>query len=86
MLVFFVLFSQMPHFPVYTRSGEVTVSIDLLQSDVIFSKDEISRMLKFHHFVFSGVLHLEKDPMEFNPESADYGCIIVPLNGKRSSN
>ncbi|RUS80555.1 hypothetical protein EGW08_011695 [Elysia chlorotica] len=73
---------QMPNFPVYTRSGEVTASVDLLSSEVVLSDSEISRLLKFHHFVFSGVLHLEKDPMEFNPEQTDYACVVVPLNGK----
>ncbi|GFS16244.1 endoribonuclease Dicer [Elysia marginata] len=73
---------QMPDFPVYTRSGEVTASVDLLCSDMSLSEVEISSLLQFHHFVFSGVLHLEKDPMEFNPEQAEYGCVVVPLNGK----
>nr|QOW64961.1 hypothetical protein [Lymnaea stagnalis] len=72
----------MPYFPVYTRSGEVTASIDLQQTDLICSEDEINRLLNFHHFVFSGVLHLEKDPMEFDCVNADCGYIIVPLNGK----
>ncbi|CAL1533205.1 unnamed protein product, partial [Lymnaea stagnalis] len=73
----------MPYFPVYTRSGEVTASIDLQQTDLICSEDEINRLLNFHHFVFSGVLHLEKDPMEFDCVNADCGYIIVPLNGTR---
>ncbi|GFO41771.1 endoribonuclease dicer [Plakobranchus ocellatus] len=75
---------QMPSFPVYTRSGEVTASVDLLSSDLVLSEAEISRLLKFHHFVFSGVLHLEKDPMEFNPEQAEFGCVVVPLNGEEN--
>ena len=73
----------MPNFPVYTRSGEVTASVDLLCSDLVLSEMEISNLLRFHHFVFSGVLHLEKDPMEFNPDQAEYGCVVVPLNGER---
>ncbi|KAK6999788.1 endoribonuclease Dicer [Biomphalaria glabrata] len=71
----------MPYFPVYTRSGEVTVSIDLIQ-DIICSEEEILRLSKFHHFVFSGVLHLEKDPMDFDYVKADCGYLVVPLNGK----
>ncbi|XP_012942349.1 endoribonuclease Dicer [Aplysia californica] len=74
---------QMPSFPVYTRSGEVTSSVDMLTSDLILSEEEISQLLKFHHFVFSDVLHLIKDPMEFDPLKADFGCIIVPLNGSQ---
>ncbi|CAG5135844.1 unnamed protein product, partial [Candidula unifasciata] len=73
---------QVPNFPVYTRSGEVTVSIDLYQNNLILSEEEVSRLLMFHHFVFSGVLHLEKDPMEFDPQKAECGLIIVPLYGK----
>ncbi|KAH9519444.1 Endoribonuclease Dicer [Bulinus truncatus] len=72
----------MPYFPVYTRSGEVTASIDLLQDNIVCSEEEITQLSKFHHFIFSGVLHLEKDPMEFNPVNAECGYLIVPLNGK----
>ena len=70
---------QVPSFPVYTRSGEVTVSLDLLDKRH-YSKEELEKLTSFHHFVFSSVLHLEKDPMVFSPEAATIGFLIVPLN------
>ncbi|XP_071079246.1 endoribonuclease Dicer-like isoform X2 [Haliotis cracherodii] len=69
-----------PHFPVYTRSGEVTVSVDLIQSNVVLSQEDLKKIGKFHQFVFTSVLHLEKDPMEFAVSSADVGYLIVPLD------
>ncbi|KAK6181301.1 hypothetical protein SNE40_009184 [Patella caerulea] len=71
---------QVPMFPVYTRSGEVTVSIDLCRSDIVITHDQLDKLQKFHHFVFTQVLHLDKDPMECNPKIADVGYLIVPLD------
>lgn len=74
-----VVIPQVPEFPVYTRSGEVTVTIDLLRSDVHYSDEERSRLSEFHRFVFSNVLRLEKDPMIFSPSQAELGYLIIPL-------
>lgn len=73
-----------PSFPVYTRSGEVTVSVELL-SEMQYSKEELEQLTDFHHFVFASVLHLEKDPMVFVPEEAEIGFLIVPLNCAKGS-
>ncbi|KAL3873454.1 hypothetical protein ACJMK2_036569 [Sinanodonta woodiana] len=69
-----------PSFPVYTRSGEITVSIELLHSDLILKEEELKKLQYFHKFLFSNVLHLEKDPMEFCPEKASQGYLLLPLN------
>ncbi|XP_071160069.1 endoribonuclease Dicer-like [Mytilus edulis] len=74
-----VTIPQVPEFPVYTRSGEVTTSIELLTSDVCYSQEELERLSKFHRFVFSNVLRLEKDPMIFSPNQAELGYLIIPL-------
>ncbi|XP_052107136.1 endoribonuclease Dicer-like isoform X2 [Mytilus californianus] len=74
-----VTIPQVPEFPVYTRSGEVTVSIELLTSDVFYSHEELERLSNFHRFVFSNVLRLEKDPMIFSPNQAELGYLIIPL-------
>ncbi|KAK3597389.1 hypothetical protein CHS0354_040114 [Potamilus streckersoni] len=76
---------SIPSFPVYTRSGEVTVSIDLLCSDLILKEEELKKLQYFHMFLFSNVLHLEKDPMEFCPEKALQGYLLLPLNTNRDS-
>ncbi|KAJ8308770.1 hypothetical protein KUTeg_013644 [Tegillarca granosa] len=38
---------QIPQFPVYTRSGEVTVSISLLKENVEFTEEELSKFQRF---------------------------------------
>ena len=69
----------MPKFPVFTRSGEVTVSIDLLDRAKMLSTEELTRLSDFHHFVFSKVLRLEKDPMAFHQAKAESSYIIIPF-------
>ena len=64
----------------FTRSGEVTVSIDLVRSDMVMTQQELDRLYNFHQTVFSRVLRLEKDPMAFQPEAAECAYALVPLN------
>ena len=64
----------------YTRSGEVTATIDLLSSEFSVSSEELRRLRDFHRFTFTSVLRLEKDPMEFCPEESDLGYLLVPLS------
>ena len=70
----------MPLFPVYTRSGEVSVSIDLVTSDVVLTDAQLAHIHIFHRFAFANVLRLEKDPMDYIPEDASVGYLIVPVN------
>ena len=83
---FNVLLRQVPNFPVFTRSGEVTVSIEMVRSDVTLTSAEIKRLQEFHHVVFRRVLRLEKDPMLFCPASAQSSYIVVPLTSGQCSN
>ena len=69
----------MPHFPVFTRSGEVTVSIDPITTAMTFTEEELAPICHFHRFLFTRVLRLEKDPMVFDPANAFSSYIIVPL-------
>ncbi|CAI9730629.1 endoribonuclease Dicer-like [Octopus vulgaris] len=70
---------QVPCFPVYTRSGEVTVSLDMVESNVSINESQLNKLTIFHRFVFSTVLRLEKDPIDFMPDEAKVGYLIVPL-------
>lgn len=73
-------------FPVFTRSGEVTVAVNLLSREVILDGDELSKLKIFHRFLFSNVLRLEKDPMDFYPECSTMGYLVVPLNKGKCPN
>ena len=76
----FIYVLQVPNFPVFTRSGEVTVSIDLVSSSTPFTAAELDRLNKFERFMFAKVLRLEKDPMSFDPDNADSSYTVIPLN------
>ena len=77
--ILFLLPLQVPRFPVFTRSGEVTTSIDLVSEDMAIGESEYTRLKHFHHKVFTHVLRLEKDPMKFDLDNAVTGYIVVPL-------
>jgi len=70
---------KVPEFPVFTRSGEVTVALGIVR-EVVLTADELSRLYGFHHFIFHHVLRLEKLPMTFDPQHADTSNIVVPVN------
>lgn len=71
-------------FPIYTRSGEVIVTLSLVQRD--FQIDQVQRNFldTFHHFTFSKVLRLEKYPMAFDLDRAESNILIVPLKKQTS--
>lgn len=70
---------KVPEFPVFTRSGEVTVAVSVVR-EVVLGTDELSRLYSFHHFIFRHVLRLEKLPMTFDREHAETRNIVVPIN------
>lgn len=75
------LFSrQIPHFPVYTRSGEVTISIELQKSGFSLTAAQLDLITRLHHYIFSHILRLEKPALEFKPSQADSAYCVLPLN------
>jgi len=73
------MWMKVPEFPVFTRSGEVTVAVQAIH-EVVLSAGELSRLYSFHHFIFRHVLRLEKVPMTFGPEHAETSNVVVPVN------
>jgi len=71
---------QIPHFPVYTRSGEVTISIELLRSIFTLSAAQLDLITRLHQYIFSHILRLEKPALEFKPTLADSAYCVLPLN------
>lgn len=67
-------------FPVFTRSGEVTIKLEFLQSDLMFSNQELEKLAFFHKYTFADVLRLEKYPMLFNPTEAKHSFFIIPID------
>ncbi|XP_046503175.1 endoribonuclease Dicer isoform X1 [Equus quagga] len=71
---------QIPHFPVYTRSGEVTISIELKKSGFTLSLQMLELITRLHQYIFSHILRLEKPALEFKPADADSAYCVLPLN------
>uniref|UniRef100_A0ACB8G5N5 Endoribonuclease Dicer n=1 Tax=Sphaerodactylus townsendi TaxID=933632 RepID=A0ACB8G5N5_9SAUR len=71
---------QIPHFPVYTRSGEVTISIELKKSGFTLSLQLLELITRLHQYIFSHILRLEKPALEFRPTDADSAYCVLPLN------
>lgn len=77
-------FSKIPHFPVYTRSGEVTISIELKKSGFTLSQQMLELVTRLHQYIFSHILRLEKPALEFQPAGAESAYCVLPLNvGKK---
>ncbi|XP_067335535.1 endoribonuclease Dicer [Channa argus] len=77
---------RIPHFPVYTRSGEVTISIELQKSGFTLPAAQLELITRLHQYIFSHILRLEKPALEFKPTLADSAYCILPLNVVGDSN
>lgn len=67
-------------FPVFTRSGEVTVYFEHLSSDIILTEEQLESLGYFHKYTFAEVLRLEKYPMIHDPSEAESSFFVVPVN------
>ncbi|XP_076834628.1 endoribonuclease Dicer [Brachyhypopomus gauderio] len=77
---------RIPHFPVYTRSGEVTISIELQKCGFTLSPAQLDLITRLHQYIFSHILRLEKPALEFRPTEADSAYCVLPLNVVGDSN
>ncbi|RWS16251.1 endoribonuclease Dicer-like protein [Dinothrombium tinctorium] len=73
---------SIPSFPVFTRSGEVIVSLKNVDEEFIFSDVDLERIKSFHRFTFHNVLRLVKYPMRYDPEKAQTSFFVVPVVGE----
>uniref|UniRef100_S4RXR2 ribonuclease III n=1 Tax=Petromyzon marinus TaxID=7757 RepID=S4RXR2_PETMA len=71
---------QIPCFPVYTRSGEVTVDIRLCRSCFQLTEEQLALVTRFHQYIFSHILRLEKPDLEFQPALAEAAYCVLPLD------
>ncbi|CAH2083346.1 unnamed protein product [Euphydryas editha] len=71
---------QIPAFPVYTRSGEVRVSVEpALEADVRLSPKRAALIHRFMRFVFSDVLRVRRRGMKLQPDGSTHNnYYIVP--------
>ncbi|CAG9855440.1 unnamed protein product [Phyllotreta striolata] len=65
-------------FPIFTRSGEVSVDLQLVSDDVVLDETQIKKTREFVNYTFTSVLRLQKYLMLFNPEASLNNYLIVP--------
>ncbi|XP_046424425.1 endoribonuclease Dcr-1 isoform X2 [Neodiprion fabricii] len=66
-------------FPIYTRSGEVHVKLELSKETVTLNADQIERVAAFLKYTFTNVLRLQKYLMLFDPNASENSYFIVPV-------
>ncbi|PIK38540.1 putative endoribonuclease Dicer isoform X1 [Apostichopus japonicus] len=71
---------KVPSFPVYTRDGELAVSVNLVTSDITLTSCQIDQAKAFHQCIFSDVLRLQKPNILYDPQTDKSTYIILPLN------
>lgn len=74
--------SQLPKictFPVFTRSGEVLISVELVKENFMLTKEQVDGLEAFHQFTFSKVLRLEKYPTKFDPKNSSFTVTLAPV-------
>uniref|UniRef100_A0A6G1SN96 Endoribonuclease Dcr-1 n=2 Tax=Aceria tosichella TaxID=561515 RepID=A0A6G1SN96_9ACAR len=70
---------KMCSFPVFTRSGEVMISVELIKDNFRLTKEQVQDLRNFHEYTFSKVLRLEKYPTIFKPENSPFTVLLAPV-------
>ncbi|XP_018328603.1 endoribonuclease Dcr-1 isoform X2 [Agrilus planipennis] len=65
-------------FPIFTRSGEVSVELKLCSSDIVMTDEQIHKISEFLNYTFSNVLKLQRYLMLFNPDASESSFLIAP--------
>ncbi|ALC45996.1 Dcr-1 [Drosophila busckii] len=69
---------KLSSFSIFTRSGEVKVSLELCAERVVLSQTQIDCINGFLNYTFTNVLRLQKFLMLFDPDSSENCVFIVP--------
>ena len=66
-------------FPIFTRSGEVKVSLQLIRENVQLDDVQLDKVNNFLNYSFTNVLRLRKYLMLFDPEAVENSFFVVPV-------
>lgn len=73
-------------FPVFTRSGEVLISVELIEANFTLQAKQVKDLRTFHEFTFSKVLRLEKYPTVYDPDISPFTVLLAPVIDKDQVN
>ncbi|KAB0798298.1 hypothetical protein PPYR_09291 [Photinus pyralis] len=65
-------------FPIFTRSGEVSVDLELCSDALEMTQEQIEKICEFLNYTFTSVLRLQRYLMLFNPIASDNCFLIAP--------
>lgn len=65
-------------FSIFTRSGEVQVSLELAAENIVLDELQLKHINIFLKYTFSNVLRLQKYLMLFDPEATENSFFVVP--------
>lgn len=65
-------------FPIFTRSGEVKVALELSKQRIILTEEQVLKINLFLNYTFTNVLRLQKFLMLFDEEATENSIFIVP--------
>lgn len=65
-------------FSIFTRSGEVRVSLELASNDIIITEDRLAKINVFLKYLFANVLRLQKYLMFFDVNATENSFFVVP--------
>lgn len=65
-------------FPIFTRSGEVKVSLELSKQRITLTEEQVLKINVFLNYTFTNVLRLQKFLMLFDEEATENSIFIVP--------
>lgn len=65
-------------FSIFTRSGEVRVSLELTNANIIFCEQKLDKINTFLKYLFANVLRLQKYLMFFDANASENSFFVVP--------
>ncbi|XP_053682144.1 endoribonuclease Dcr-1 [Sabethes cyaneus] len=72
------LIPKVSSFPIFTRSGEVKVALNLCTEQTILNEDQLNKINLFINYTFTKVLRLQKYLMLYDSKATENCFFIVP--------
>ncbi|XP_050060173.1 endoribonuclease Dcr-1 [Aphis gossypii] len=72
------LIPSIPSFPIYTRCGEVYVSLKPIKTNMLLTHHQLDNIAIFLNYTFTNVLRLQKCHVAFDPTTTHNCYYIVP--------
>lgn len=79
------LIPKVSSFPIFTRSGEVKVALNLCTEQKVLNQDQLNKINLFINYTFTKVLRLQKYLMLYDSEATENCFFIVPTTARQNT-